>query len=70
MNLNQILADPYFILGVFFVSCMIAIASLLSAMKQGGSRNGLLIALIFIGIAGYFTMDVFEIIGGTYRPTR
>ncbi|MFN2099389.1 hypothetical protein [Altererythrobacter sp. MF3-039] len=63
--MNQLLNDPYTVLALFFVCAALAIGSLLSAMKSGGSKNGLLLALLFAGLAAYFAPSAFALISGS-----
>ena len=59
--ISHYLNDPYVILGLFFLCCVLALASLLSAMKSGGSTMGLLFALVFAGVAALLAPDAFAL---------
>ena len=63
--LTEIFNNPYTVLAVFFVSAVIAVASLLGSMKHGGSSTGIIVALIFAGIALYVSPSAFALIGGS-----
>lgn len=66
--MSQYLNDPYFAVAMFFVCGAIALAALLSSMKQGGSTYGLIFALLFAGAAAYFAPGAFAVIGGSPTP--
>ena len=58
----EFLDDPFVVLGLFFLSAVLALASLLNAMKSGGATGGLVLALIFAGIAAYFAPGAFAVL--------
>ena len=62
--MSQLLNDPYMVLGLFFVCCALAIGTLLSSMKQGGTRGGIILALLFAGIAAYLAPEAFSLMSG------
>ena len=63
--MTELLNDPMVALALFLVSAMIAIGSLLSAMKRGGSTFGVLVALIFAGLAAYLVPTVIELMNSS-----
>ncbi len=61
--INQLINDPIVLLVVFLLCCAIAVGTLLSSMKQGGSAVGIVIALLFAGIAAWLSPEVFAMMG-------
>ena len=61
--INQYLNDPIVLLVAFLLCAAIAVGTLLSAMRKGGSAIGIIIALLFGGIAAWLSVDVFAMMG-------
>lgn len=61
----EMLNDPYVVMGLFFLCAVLALASLLNAMKSGGSTGGLVLALIFAGVAAYFAPGAFAVLSAS-----
>ena len=61
--MTQLFNDPIVLLAVFLLCGAIAVGTLLSSMKQGGSAVGIIIALLFAGIAAWLSPEVFAMMG-------
>lgn len=63
--MTQFLNDPVVNIVLFLLCAAIAVGSLLSSMKSGGSTYGMLFALIFAGLAAYFAPGAFALMNET-----
>ncbi len=57
--------DPLTGLVLFFVCAALAVGSLLNSMKSGGSMGGIILAVLFLGLAAYFSPAAFDLLGAS-----
>lgn len=58
----EILNDPMTGFALFFICSVLALGSLVGSLKHGGSATGIIMAILFAGVAAYFAPGAFDII--------